>query len=321
MTQLTRQRKTDPVGLLFFWHGRNQLGTLVVLAKDLMELAKIRITAMVVLTSLVGFVLGVRAPVASMSDALVWSWWQLAAAMIGTALSCMGAAALNQVYERKTDFKMNRTMDRPVPTGRISPFSATAIGVSMAITGVVVLAVWTYPIAAALSGVTIFSYLLIYTPLKGISSVSTIVGAVPGALPPVIGYVAAKGSVGVEAMMVFAIMFVWQVPHFLAIAWLYREDFARAGFPILPVIDPSGSRTFVQIVLWCLVLAPLGTMPTIIGFSGRIYCIGALLAGLAFLGFGIALGIGQTRLLARALFIVSLIYLPTVLILMLIDGS
>ena len=133
MTQLTRQRKSDPVGLLFFEHGRNQLGTLVALAKDLMELAKIRITAMVVLTTLVGFVLGTRAPAAPIFDAIVWSWRQLAAAMIGTALSCMGAAALNQVYERKTDLKMNRTMDRPVPTGRILPLPATAIGVSMAI--------------------------------------------------------------------------------------------------------------------------------------------------------------------------------------------
>ena len=321
MTQLTHQRKSDPVGLLFFEHGRNRSRALVALAKDLMELAKIRITAMVVLTTLVGFVLGSRAPVAPILDALVWSWRQLAAAMIGTALSCMGAAALNQVYERKTDLKMNRTMDRPVPTGRISPLSAAVIGVSMAVTGVVVLAAWTHPIAAALSGVTILSYILIYTPLKGISSVSTIVGAVPGALPPVIGYMAARGSIGVEAMIVFAIMFIWQVPHFLAIAWLYREDFALAGFPILPVIDPRGTRTFVQIVLWCLVLAPLGTMPTVIGFAGRIYFIGALLSGLVFLGFGVALGIGQTRSLARSLFVVSLIYLPVVLILMLIDGS
>jgi protoheme IX farnesyltransferase len=181
---------------------------------------------------------------------------------------------------------------------------------------VLILAVWVNGLTAVISAFTIFSYAMIYTPLKRVSSISTIVGAVPGALPPVMGYTAVANNVGIEAVLLFGILFLWQLPHFLAIAWLYKEDYARAGMPMLPVIDPDGSSTFRQMLITCMALVPLGMLPTILGVSGRIYFIGALIAGLGFLGFGIALVRGRTRAHARAMFFASLVYLPVVLGLM-----
>lgn len=282
---------------------------------DLSQLTKPRITLMVVATAYIGFVIG------GDSVGVVHHWSVLALTLLGTALSCMGASAFNQAMERDTDLLMKRTADRPVPSGRVPVFVATLLGLLLSGVGVGVLAFAANTFAAAVSAFTIVSYVLLYTPMKRLSSVCTIVGAVPGALPPVIGYVAATGAFGVEAWIMFAILFIWQLPHFLAIAWLYREEYGAAGLPMLPVLDPDGSATARQILVGCLVLLPLGLAPTAIGMCGNVYFIAALAAGGLFLAYGVKLAIHRTRANARALFLVSLIYLPLVFALMVIDRA
>lgn len=282
--------------------------------RDLSILTKPRITVMVAVTAYIGFAIAARGVIMSAGE----YWFALIATLIGTSLSCMGASTFNQVLERDTDALMQRTADRPIPAGRVSARAASGLGLTLCLVGVAVLLL-VNPLTAALSAFTIASYVLVYTPLKRVSSVCTIVGAIPGALPPVMGFAAAQDRIGIEAWVMFAILFLWQLPHFLAIAWLYKDDYARAGLPMLPVVDPDGRATSRQILLGCLALLPLGLMPTAIHMSGMIYFVGAMLAGLMFLGFGIALVIGQTRAHARALFFASLIYLPLVFALMVID--
>ena len=298
------------------------------LVSDLSVLTKPRITAMVAITAWIGYEMGavkqaaqslVIAPqtlTPELGHGLI-----LAGTIIGTSLSCMGASALNQVIERRTDALMQRTKNRPIPAGRMSAGMVTAMGSLLSLLGVSLLALFAGPLAAVVSAITIASYAFIYTPMKRVSSACTIVGAVPGALPPVIGYAAATGTLAVEAWVMFAILFLWQLPHFLAIAWLYKDDYARAGLPMLPVVDPDGSATSRQILLGCMALLPLGLLPTAVGMSGRLYFAGALLAGLVFLVFGIALARKQNRRNARALFFASLIYLPLVFALMVIDKT
>lgn len=284
------------------------LMVLVLSPSDLNELTKSRIALMVLVSTYVGFTMaGGR------------SGWLLGATLLATALACMGGSVLNQVIERHRDALMQRTRNRPIPAGRITAASALVLGLAMALTGTLVALISVNGLMAAVLVFTVASYTLVYTPLKQVTSLATIVGAVPGALPPVIGAVSASGTIGPEAAILFGIMFVWQLPHFLAIAWLYRDDFARAGYPMLPVLDPSGASTFRQILLGCLVLLPLGILPTAMGISGAIYFVGALVAGVGFLGFGIVLFIGRTTWHAQAVFFASLVYLPAVLLLMLID--
>ncbi len=282
--------------------------------RDLSLLTKPRITLMVAVTAYLGFAFAARGTMMTSAE----YWFTLIVTLIGTSLSCMGACTLNQVIERQTDGLMKRTADRPLPAGRMTARTASGIGLLLSVAGVSVLLLIN-PLTALLSAITIASYVLLYTPMKRISSICTIVGAIPGALPPVMGFTAAQNRIGVEAWIMFAILFLWQLPHFLAIAWLYKEDYARAGMPMLPVVDPDGRATSRQILLGCLALLPLGLLPTAMHMSGMIYFIGAMLAGLMFLGFGIALVIGQTRTLARALFFASLVYLPLVFALMVID--
>ena len=277
---------------------------------DFSQLTKPRITMMVVVTAYVGYAVG-AAPISS--------WTTLLFTLLGVALSCMGASAFNQVYERDIDSLMQRTQGRPLPDGRMAARTATVIALLLCVTGVTVLMLMTNLLTAALSTLTIASYVLIYTPLKRISSVSTIVGAVPGALPPVMGYTAAAGHIGVEAWLLFGILFLWQLPHFLAIAWLYRQDYARADVALLPVLDPDGGSTFRQAMLGCLALVPLGLLPTMMGVTGVVYFFGSLIAGVVFLGFAVALVIGQTQRHAKAMFYASLVYLPWVYVLFLID--
>ncbi len=284
------------------------------LLSDLNLLTKPRLTMMVVLTTYIGFLLASKSPWAGET-----SWLTLTSTLIGVALSCMGASAFNQVYEQDTDALMRRTQNRPVSAGRMSTGVAMLIGVGLCTAGVGLLAVTTNALTAGLSAFTIFSYALVYTPMKRISSVSTIIGAVPGALPPVMGYTAVTGRVTVEAWVLFAILFLWQLPHFLAIAWLYRDEYAKAGMAFLPVIDPAGGSTFRQILLGCLALVPLGLVPTMFGMSGVVYFFGSLAVGIVFLGFGVALVAGRTRRHARALFWASLLYLPLVYGLMVLD--
>lgn len=288
---------------------------------DVSQLTKPRITLMVVITAFIGYALAVRqqAGLIGVTQVIASSGLTLIGTLIGTALSCMGAAALNQVMERDSDALMHRTQDRPLPAGRMGASHAATIGVTLAAFGVGALYLLANPLTAALSAFTIASYVLLYTPMKRVSSISTIVGAVPGAMPPVMGYAAASGEIGVAAVLMFAILFLWQLPHFLAIAWLYRDDYARAGMPMLPVLDPQGGSTFRQVLLGCLALLPLGLMPTMMGISGRVYFLGALMAGLIFLASGVALILGRSHRHARVMFFVSLLYLPTVFALMLMD--
>ncbi len=278
---------------------------------DLSQLTKPRITVMVAVTTFIGYQLGVGS---TMTLDLV-----LLATLLGTSLSCMGACALNQVVERDTDARMNRTADRPIPAGRMTAATGSLIGVLLSIAGVGLLAAGANGLAALLSAVTIVSYVCMYTPLKRVTSISTIVGAVPGALPPVMGYAAATGRIELPIVVVFLIMFLWQLPHFLAIAWLYRKDYARAGMPMLPVLDPTGVSTFRQMLLGCLAMLPLGLLPTMLGISGVVYFAGAMICGLMFLATAIALVIRPTRSRAKWVFYASLVYLPAVLALMMID--
>lgn len=277
---------------------------------DFKDLTKPRITRMVVITAAIGFLLGVQGAM---------PWLSLVIAMIGTALSCMAASVFNQVYERDTDALMHRTRNRPLAAGRVGVKPAMMLGTLLSLAGVGILTGYGMYLAAGLCAFTIASYALVYTPMKRFSTLALIVGAVPGAMPPVIGYAAATQTIGAAAVLLFAIMFVWQVPHFLAIAWLYREDYARADLAMLPVIDPTGVRTFRQTLIGCLLLLPIGLLPSAMGISGQIYFAVALLCGLGFLALGIKLVLKPTRENARKLFFGSLIYLPVVLVAMMVD--
>lgn len=307
MTQLTGQ--TQPTVL----DSHTAARSLWCLA-DLYQLTKPRLSMMVVVTAYIGFAMGAGA-----LGHTPWAGLTTAVVLVGVALSCMGASVFNQLYERDTDALMDRTVDRPLPAGRVGPIRAGAIGGALSIVGVGLLAVAANGLTASLGALTIISYTLVYTPLKRVSSLSTIVGAVPGALPPVMGYTAATGRLGVEAILLFGILFLWQLPHFLAIAWLYRRQYAAAGMAFLPVLDPGGTSTFRQILFGCLALVPLGLMPTMVGVSGMVYFWAALIAGLGFLAFGVALVIGQSRRHARAMFFASLVYLPAVFTMMWVD--
>jgi len=282
------------------------------LLSSYITLAKPRIMLMVLVTVWVGFMFGGRV--------YGWDWLTMVATLVGAGLSCMGASALNQVYERDTDAKMKRTRNRPMPNGRISVRAGWTFGVVLSLVGVLTLGLLTSWLAAAVSALTIVSYAAVYTPMKRTSHMATVVGALPGAFPPVLGYAAASGgTIGIEAVLLFAIMFVWQLPHTLAIYWLYRDEFAKAGFPMLPVIDPSGSHTFRQILVGSLLLLPLGLTPTLFGISGLVYFITAFTCGLLMLGCSLMLSAEPSRAQARGLFFASLVYLPVVLVVMLVD--
>jgi protoheme IX farnesyltransferase len=281
---------------------------------DYATLTKPRITSLVVVTAYIGFALG------GYAVAGAWSWLMLAGTLVGTALSCMGASVLNQLYERDTDGLMERTGNRPLPAGRIAPREAAWLGVLLSAAGVAALWLTTNSLAAAASTFTIVTYTLLYTPMKRVSTLAVWVGAVPGAMPPIIGYAAATGTIGTPAWIAFAIMFVWQIPHFLAIAWLYRDDYARAGLPMLPVVEPDGGSTFRQILATCFALLPLGLLPTLLNVSGMAYFVTAFVCGLLFLACAAALVHRPDRTRARRLFFASLIYLPVVLGAMLIDA-
>lgn len=286
---------------------------------DYKTLTKPRITRMVIITAAIGFVFGYSA--AGGTSLTQLPWLTLGVAMLGTALSCMAASVFNQVLERDTDALMQRTRDRPIAAGRVAPGPALVFGLALTAAGLGVLAAFGLYLAAALCAFTVVSYALIYTPMKRWSSLALLVGAVPGAVPPMIGYAAAAGELGPAAWLLFAIMFVWQVPHFLAIAWLYRDDYARAKLAMLPVIDPSGLRTFRQTLIGCLLLLPIGLLPSAMGVAGRWYFAASLICGLGFLALGVMLVLRPTRDSARRLFLASIIYLPVVLTVMLLDRA
>ena len=239
--------------------------------------------------------------------------------LIGTALSAGGIIALNQYLERDLDAHMERTRRRPLPAGHLGPTEGLAFGVAITAGGILYLLCLASPLGALLAALTGGSYLFAYTPLKRRSSLSTIVGAIPGALPPMIGWAAARGRLDLEAWILFAILFLWQVPHALAIATLYRDDYARAGIRFLPVVDRDGRSTGGAIVSHCLALLIVGIQPALVGMAGSVYLFGALAFGLAFLGCGIHLAIARSAGAARWLLLASLVYLPAVLALMALD--
>jgi protoheme IX farnesyltransferase len=277
---------------------------------DYLALVKVRLTMLVLATTVVGFYLGSSSPM---------NWPLLAAAVLGTGLLAGGAAALNQWMEREQDGDMRRTEGRPIPAGRLSASEALGFGVAISAIGVIVLALAVNWLTAAVGAATLVLYLFAYTPLKQRTPWCTVVGAVPGALPPVMGWTAARGDLGLEAAMLFAILFVWQMPHFLAIAMIHRDDYARAGFPMLTVDDPDGATTAKHIAAYCVALVPISLAPTLLGLSGSVYFVGALALGVAYLALGIVVAVKRTRVAARGLFLASLVYLPILLGLMSAD--
>ncbi len=279
---------------------------------DYLALTKPRVTFMVLLTMMFGFYLGGRGDM---------DWALLLHALFGTALVAGGTSALNQYLERDLDAKMQRTKNRPLPTGRLAPNAALAFGVLISIYGLAHLLVFVNVLTALLAGFTLASYVFLYTPLKTRSAISTIVGAVPGALPPMGGWTAARGELGIEAWVLFAILFIWQLPHFLAIAWIYREDYARGGFPMLPVIDPEGHSVGRQVLTNCLALLPVSLLPTLVGMAGSIYFFGALGLSLLFFISGLGVTTQRTNLSAQRLMHASLLYLPMLLGLMAFDKT
>jgi protoheme IX farnesyltransferase len=280
---------------------------------DYVELTKPRVAMLVLFTVAIGSWLGARgAP-----DLTV-----LLNTVCATGLIAAGASALNQLFERQTDALMRRTEGRPLPSGRLQPMEVLVFGLALALGGLVYLALATaQPAAVLTAAVTFASYAFVYTPLKRCSTLNTLVGAVPGALPPVIGWTATHGSIAPEALALFLILFIWQVPHFLAIAWIYREDYARAGLRMLPGADPSGRMTGRQMAVYCVTLLPVSLLPAWLGQAGPLYLVAALVLGIAFLtsalGFVRNPGDAPARLVLRA----SLLYLPVLLALLVIGSS
>jgi protoheme IX farnesyltransferase len=243
----------------------------------------------------------------------------LAHVLLGTALAAAGTMALNQYLERDVDARMERTRRRPLPEGRVAPAAAFVLGLGLVVGGVAYLALAVNALAAAVTAVIAVTYIGLYTPLKRVTAFCSIVGAVPGALPPVAGWAAAQGQLGIEAWVLFAIMFLWQIPHTLAIGQVYRDDYARAGIRVLPVIDYHGGSTGRQAVLNTLALLPVGLLPTAVGLAGAWYFVAALVLGLGFLWSAVALARTHSMAAARRLLFASLVYLPALLAAMALD--
>src|ERR671927_112546 len=273
---------------------RERLGAFV-------ELTKPRITFLIVLTSAAGFCLGSKGR---------FDYLALFNSLFGIALLSSGIATLNQYMERGLDARMRRTLSRPLPTGKVSASHALAFGLALTLVAEIYLAAFVNVLTAAGGVAVIVGYLLCYTPLKTRSSLSTVVGAFPGAMPPLMGWTAATGSAGPEAWALFAILFAWQFPHFLAIAWMYREDYARAGIRMLPVVEPKCRLTAQQIVIWTLLLVPVSLFPAALGTTGAVYFYGAFVLGLLFLGTSVHAALSNTRRGARRLLLASVLYLP-----------
>jgi protoheme IX farnesyltransferase len=277
---------------------------------DFLALTKPRLVLMVLIATLAGFYLG------SFGE---FDWIRLLNTIFGTALAAGGTIALNQYVERDLDAKMRRTRSRPLPDGRLHPAGALIFGVAISAGGVLYLLVAVNALSSLLAALTVLSYIFLYTPMKRKTPFCTFVGAIPGALPPMGGWVAAQGSLGFEAWVLFGIMFFWQIPHSLAIAWMYRTDYERAGLKLLPVIHPDGRSTGYQIVSNCLALLAVGLVPTLIGIAGPSYFIAALALGSVFLGCGVSFAILRSTVAARRLLLASYLYIPLQLGMLSID--
>ena len=275
------------------------------------ELTKPRITFLIVATSAAGFAL-------ASPGAL--DYLGLFRALIGIALLSSGIATLNQYADRDLDGLMRRTAMRPLPSGKLAPWEAFAFGAGITILSEIYLLVLVNPLSALLGLTVIAGYLFAYTPLKTRTTLSTLVGAFPGAVPPLIGWTAARGTISLEGWVLFAILFLWQFPHFLAIAWMYREDYGRAGILMLPVVEPDGRVTAQQIVIYTLMLLPVSLLPTVLGMAGRIYFIGAIVLGLLFLYSSLRAAFSMSRQQARRLLLASVLYLPLLFLLMVLNS-
>lgn len=273
-----------------------------------LELTKPRITFLILLIALAGFCLA--SPRGGFEYAL------LAHVLVGITLLSSGIAALNQTIETDVDGLMRRTQGRPLPSGRLSESQAFVFGIGLTVAAEFYLTVWVNPLTALLGVLTAIGYVLVYTPLKTRSTLSTAIGALPGAMPPLLGWAAARGHLNMEAWSLFAILFLWQFPHFLAIAWMYREDYGRAGIKMLPVVAPDGRSTAQQIILFTILLLPVSLLPALLGTSGLLYSGGALLLGALFLYSGVRMARSRSRQEARRLLLASVIYLPLLFALM-----
>ena len=276
-------------------------------ASDYVTLAKPRLNMLVVATTLAGYYMAVPRNL---------GWALLFHTLVGTALVASGASAFNQLLEIEPDGLMRRTRARPLPSGRLDPKRAKVFALVLSVIGLVELAVAVNLLAAAVALGTLLTYTVFYTPLKKRTSLATVVGGVPGALPPLIGWAAVRNDLSLEAWILFGIVFLWQMPHFLAIAWMYREDYERAGFPLLPIVEPDGASTGRQAVVYAAALLPLSLAPTAAGMAGIVYLAGAAAMGAAFLALALRFAWRLATLDARRLFFGSILYLPLLWILM-----
>jgi protoheme IX farnesyltransferase len=274
------------------------------------ELTKPNITFLVVLSAAAGFCLGTSGPL---------NYLQFAHAMAAVALLCSGLGALNQYMERHLDGRMRRTAHRPLPSGKLEPLPALLFGIGISVLAEVYLATMLNPLAALLGFMTLASYLFVYTPLKTRTPWCTFLGAFPGAMPPLVGWVAARGQISLGGWILFAILFLWQFPHFHSIAMLYREDYERAGIRMLPVVEPDGRATSRQIVAYTLMLLPASLAPGLIKMSGAIYFVGAMVLGVVFFYFAWQCALAKTKVRARALLLASVFYLPILFGLMVLN--
>ncbi len=272
--------------------------------RDYVQLAKLRLNGLVLVTTLAGYLLA-----GGLVDPLT-----LVAAMAGAAMAAIGAGALNQYLERDADRLMKRTADRPLPAGRLTALQVLFFGSTCVVLGILLLALWVNLLSAFLCVVTAFAYLFAYTPLKLKGPVATLVGAVPGGIPPMIGWAAAQGELSVGAWVLFAILFTWQLPHFFAIAWMYRDDYQRAGMPMISHLDRDGLRTAQQIIMCTLNLLFVSLLPVAIGLAGAVYFVEALVLGTAFLALGVRFAQRRTLSRARHVLFGSLVYLPVLLL-------
>ena len=292
------------------------------LFRDYAELTKLRVTSLIVMTAWCGYFFGAH------KAGISWFSFGLLHALFGIGLVSSGTAALNEVMEHEVDAHMRRTAGRPLPAGRMSLFHAAAVGLLAAIGGSIYLAVFTNPLTGLLTFLTSVVYLAAYTPLKRVSPICTFVGAFPGAMPGVLGWTAARGQLEWGTLVLFAILFVWQFPHFFSIAWLYREDYASGGVKMLPVVEEDGRSTAHRILAYSIALIPISVLPSFLGMAGRIYLVGAIVLGFAMLYFGVRLAFlnmplatAQSKMRARHVLQATVIYLPLLFALMMSNSA
>ena len=279
-------------------------------AADYVTLAKPRLNMLVVATTLAGYY---------MAGPERTGWMLLVHTLVGTTFVASGASAFNQLMEIEADGLMRRTRLRPLPTGRLTPMQARVFAIVLSTIGILELAWGANLLAAGVAAVTLLTYTVFYTPLKRRTSLATVAGAIPGALPPMIGWAAVRGTLSIEAWILFGIVFLWQMPHFLAIAWMYREEYKLAGFPLLPVVEPDGASTGRQALIYAAALLPLSLAPTAVAMTGNAYLAGAAAMGLVFLILAGRFAWDRTTQAARRLFFGSIAYLPLLWILMVLN--